>query len=29
MGYIVYPDPSDPIIAKNYEKGIGQVFEKK
>lgn len=28
MGYIVYPDPSDPIIAKNYEKGIGQVFEK-
>lgn len=28
MGYLVYPDPSDPIIAKNYQQGIGQVFEK-
>lgn len=28
MGYIIYPDPSDPIIAKNYKNGIGQGFEK-
>ncbi len=28
MGYLVYPDPSDPIIAENYKNGIGQVFEK-
>ena len=27
-GHIVYPDPSDPIIAENYKKGIGQPFEK-
>jgi len=28
MGYILYPDPSDPVIAANYRNGIGQVFEK-
>lgn len=28
MGYLIYPDPSDPEIAENYKKGIGQVFEK-
>lgn len=27
-GYLVYPDPSDPVIAENYKKGIGQVFER-
>ncbi len=27
-GYLVYPDPSDPEIAKNYKEGKGQVFEK-
>lgn len=28
MGYLIYPDPSDPIISENYRKGVGQVFEK-
>jgi hypothetical protein len=28
IGYLIYPDPSDPVIAENYKKGIGQVFEK-
>lgn len=28
MGYIIYPDPLDPIIAENYRNGIGQGFEK-
>jgi glutamate synthase-like protein len=28
MGYLIYPDPSDSVIAENYKKGIGQVFEK-
>ena len=28
MGYLLHPDPSDPIIAENYKNGIGQVFEK-
>lgn len=28
MGYIVYPDPSDPVVAENYWNGKGQVFEK-
>jgi hypothetical protein len=28
MGYLIYPDPSDPVIAANYQKGYGQVFEK-
>jgi glutamate synthase-like protein len=28
MGYLIYPDPSDPVIAENYKQGIGQVFEK-
>ena len=27
-GYLIYPDPSDPVIADNYRKGIGPVFEK-
>lgn len=27
-GYLLYPDPSDPVIAENYKNGIGQVFEK-
>jgi hypothetical protein len=28
MGYLIYPDPSDPVVAKNFRNGIGQVFEK-
>lgn len=28
MGYLIYPDPSDPVIAEKYEKGMGPVFEK-
>lgn len=28
MGYVVYPDPSDPVIAENYRNGIGPVFER-
>ncbi len=28
MGYLIYPDPSDSVIAENYKKGIGQIFEK-
>lgn len=28
MGYIVLPDPTDPIVVENYAKGIGPVFEK-
>lgn len=28
MGYLLYPDPEDPIISENYKKGYGQVFEK-
>ena len=27
-GYLIYPDPSDSVIAENYKNGIGQVFEK-
>jgi hypothetical protein len=27
-GYLIYPDPSDPVIAENYRNGIGPVFEK-
>ncbi len=27
-GYLVYPDPSDPNIAKRYRKGIGPIFQK-
>jgi len=27
-GYLIYPDPSDPVIAENYKNGIGQIFEK-
>lgn len=28
MGYLIYPDPSDSVIAENYKNGKGQVFEK-
>lgn len=28
MGYVLYPNPSDPKIAEDYAKGIGQVFER-
>lgn len=28
MGYLIYPDPSDPEIAENYKAGKGQIFEK-
>jgi hypothetical protein len=28
MGYLIYPDPSDPVIAENYRNGKGQIFEK-
>lgn len=28
MGYLVYPDPSDPKVAEDYLNGKGQVFEK-
>ncbi|WP_326907701.1 glutamate synthase-related protein [Sedimentibacter sp. MB31-C6] len=28
MGYLLYPDPSDPKVADNYKEGKGQVFEK-
>lgn len=27
-GYLIYPDPSNPQISKNYRNGIGRVFEK-
>ena len=28
MGYIVLPDPEDPVVAENHAKGVGPVFEK-
>ncbi|MDD2494495.1 MAG: glutamate synthase-related protein [Tissierellia bacterium] len=28
MGYLIYPDPSDPVVAENYNNGKGQIFEK-
>ena len=28
MGYLLYPDPSDPKIAENYKSNKGPVFEK-
>lgn len=28
MDYLIYPDPSDPVVAENYRKGKGQIFEK-
>lgn len=28
MGYLIHPDPTDPIVAENYKNGIGPVFEK-
>ncbi len=27
-GYLVYPDPSDPIVAENFKNGKGSIFEK-
>ena len=27
MGYLIYPDPSDPVIAENYKNGKGQIFK--
>jgi hypothetical protein len=27
-GYMIYPDPTDPRVAENHAKGIGQVFER-
>ena len=28
LGYIVIPDPIDPMVVDNYKKGIGPIFEK-
>ena len=28
MGYLLYPDPSDPVVAENYRNGKGPVFER-
>lgn len=28
MGYLVHPDPTDPVVAENYKNGMGQTFEK-
>lgn len=28
LGYIIIPDPTDPIVVENYNKNIGPVFEK-
>jgi hypothetical protein len=28
MGYLVYPDSSDSVVAENYKKGKGPIFEK-
>ncbi len=28
MGYLIYPDPSNPEVVQNYKEGKGQVFEK-
>jgi hypothetical protein len=28
LGYVVFPDPSDPAIAEAYARGVGPVFEK-
>lgn len=28
MGYLIYPDPTDPLIAEKYQSGKGQTFEK-
>ena len=28
MGYLLYPDPSDPVIAENYKNGVGEGFQK-
>ncbi len=27
-GYLVYPDPSDPLVQENYKKGIGPHFQR-
>ncbi|CCQ96537.1 conserved hypothetical protein [[Clostridium] ultunense Esp] len=28
MGYLIYPDPSDPVIQEKYKKGVGPHFDK-
>ncbi|WP_020586134.1 glutamate synthase-related protein [Desulfobacter curvatus] len=28
LGYLIVPDPTDPVVAEAYAKGIGPVFEK-
>lgn len=28
MGYLIHPNPSDPVVAENYQNGIGPVFER-
>lgn len=28
MGYLIFPDPSDPEVVENYKNGKGQIFEK-
>lgn len=28
MGYLIFPDPSNPEVAENYKNGKGQIFEK-
>lgn len=28
MGYLIHPDPSDPVVAERYRNGIGPVFER-
>lgn len=28
MGYLIFPDPSDPDVAENYKNGKGPIFEK-
>jgi len=28
MGYVVLPDPEDPVVAEAYARGEGQIFEK-
>lgn len=28
MGYLIYPDPSDPNVAENHRRGVGPIFKK-
>ncbi len=28
MGYLIYPDPTDPVVAERYKNLMGQTFEK-